>query len=208
MEKKRSSKNRRRIYIVDGKYQIRYLFYHDILEVLALIAGVFILYFLLFVRITQERVFHSAWSADLVHNLYLLLFLVGLLVIYRSLIRSHQIAGPFVRMSRIMDRMKRGDLSQDLLLRDKDRIQSLAQDFRDMQEGLRQRIRQDRAAGEKAIEALEQLRDELRTAELSDSDRRNVDRRMSAIEERLKGLGKAFVLTPDEHASAGEEKAL
>ena len=39
---------RRRIQLVDKEYQLRYLMYHDGLELLALVVGVFLLFFLFF----------------------------------------------------------------------------------------------------------------------------------------------------------------
>ena len=65
-------------------------------------------------------------------------------VFYRVIMRSHQIAGPFVRMRRQFDEIKKGDISSDFYLRKNDRLTNLANSFQEMKLGLRDLVQKDR----------------------------------------------------------------
>ena len=192
------SKNRRRILVTNWGYQVRYLWFHDLIEVLALVAVVFLLFFLLTARLTEDKVYHDAWSRDLIQQIYVLVLLLAVFVVYRSLLRSHQIAGPFVRIRKDYERMKQGDLSFDLYLRKKDRLQKLAADHRSMKQALRDLIRADRDAAAQAQNALQTLQTTVRKAGLSEDEQQEIVRQISIIAQQMESIGKRFILTQQE----------
>ena len=193
-----SHSHRRLIRITDKNFQLFYLLYHDTLELIGLAVGVFLLFLLLILQFITGRVGHQLWSESLFYHLPLLLLLILILIGYRALLRSHRIAGPFVRIRRELNQIRQGDLSGCLTLRKKDRLQGLADDFRAMQEGIRNLALTDRQRTEEAILRLEQLRVEIQTGDLSADQRHRLERLMDSLQTTLNSVGSHYVLTsPD-----------
>ncbi len=95
-----TEKNRRRRYLIDKPSQLSYLLDQVTVGLAAVIASVLALFFLVFVQLAEDRIYHSAWSDTLFWDLVLLLVLLLLLAVYRGVLRSHRIAGPAHRFER------------------------------------------------------------------------------------------------------------
>jgi len=79
---------------------------------------------------TRARVF---WLLVFFQSAFVVLtFLISIFI-------SHRIAGPLFKLSRFLDQVKAGDLSQDLYFRKKDHFKDLAVRFNEMQASLRRR---------------------------------------------------------------------
>ena len=139
-----TEKNRRRRYLIDKPFQLSYLLDQVTVGLSAVIARVLALFFLVFVQLSEDRIYHSAWSETLFWDLALLLLLLLLLAVYRGVLRSHRIAGPAYRFRQVCGQLARGDFSQDFRLRRKDRLKDVAQALQEMTVGLRGLVEDDR----------------------------------------------------------------
>ena len=187
-------KNRRRLFAYDRSYQIKYLLLNDTLEIIALGMAVFYMFFLLLFQISKTKVFHAAWSDNLTFNISVLIIIFFIFVFYRVIIRSHQIAGPFVRMERQFNEMKNGDISSDFYLRKSDRLTKLSKSFQEMKEGLRELIQKDRDLADSSIKKLENLEKKLE----SGADHRSVQSLINDIKIDIEKICKVYALSDDE----------
>lgn len=203
MNDPKRGKFRRHILVVDPGYQIKYLVYTDLIEVLALGLIFFFSFVLLFWQFTGERVHSARWSDSVEYQLFLLVLLLLVLLIYRSLVRSHQIAGPFVRFRDDFRRVSGGDLSGDFSLRKRDRLQDLAEEYRKMKDGLRHLAAQDRTRAEEARQRVARFRRELESQYPQAAAA--FEPALHDLEEVLRGMGTQFFLTPEDK-SPGESR--
>ena len=187
-------KNRRRIFAYERSYQIRYLLFNDTLEIIAMGMTVFIIFFLLVMQLSKNKVFHSAWSDSMTADIAILLVIFCIFIFYRVIIRSHQIAGPFVRLQRQFDEMKTGDISSDFYLRRSDRLIKLAKSFQEMKTGMRGLIQKDRELVSASLQKLEILEKELK----SNIDQNSVQNLINEIRNDLDNIGKMYTLSYEE----------
>lgn len=204
MNEPKRGKFRRHILVVDPGYQIKYLVYTDLIEILALGLIFFFSFVLLFWQFTGERVHSASWSDSVEYQLFLLVLLLLVLLIYRSLVRSHQIAGPFVRFRNDFRRVSGGDLSGGFSLRKRDRLQDLAEEYRKMKDGLRQLAAQDRTRAVEARQRVARLRQELESQYPQAAA--SMEPVLRDLEEVLRGLGTQFILGPEDKSSGDPDQ--
>lgn len=194
MSKKGDSSNRRRKYIVDKSFQYSYLFQHATVGIVALIASVLMLFFLVYFQIAQGRVSHEPWSKTVAWDLALLFLLLLVLAVYRGVLHSHRIAGPVYRFRKVCERMAQGDLSGEVHLRRHDRMKDLAMVFNEMIRGLKERLQKDRCVRDRVLEELEHLQTRLQDYELSKEQSGEVQQKLNEMKQQLMSLGEGFTL--------------
>lgn len=204
MNQPKRGKFRRHILVVDPGYQIKYLVYTDLIEILALGLIFFFSFVLLFWQFTGDRVHSASWSDSVEYQLFLLVLLLLILLIYRSLVRSHQIAGPFVRFRDDFRRVSAGDLSGGFSLRKRDRLQDLAEEYRKMKDGLRHLAAQDRTRSAEARERMARLRQEL-AAQYPQASAA-FEPALRELEEALSGIGTQFILASEVKAAESSRR--
>lgn len=143
---------RRRKYVVDKRFQVRYIVL--IILVLALCVAVGIsLATVAFQSLSSEELgtFERISKVNFLFWLVLLGVLIMLVAVgFYGLRLSHRIAGPVYAFSRHLDLIKRGIYYSDLKLRKKDEFKNLANSFNIALEALRAREREQ-------IESLEEI---------------------------------------------------
>jgi methyl-accepting chemotaxis protein len=204
LDSSKKSKNRRRILVTNWGYQIQYLTRRDLLEIAALVVFVLMLFALLTLQVTRQQVYHKPWSDQLMGYWALMLILLMLFLVYRSILRSHQIAGPFVRIRRDYEQMKRGDLSADVRLRKGDRLEQFASDYRAMKDGLRDILEQDRMKKQTALEALEKLNSQLEKQQVPQDVAKTIRQQVEAARMAVEDIGSELVLRPQEKSPRQE----
>ncbi len=190
--------------MTNWEYQIQYLTRRDLLEIAALVVFVLMLFALLTLQVTRQQVYHKPWSDQLMGYWALMLILLMLFLVYRSILRSHQIAGPFVRIRRDYEEMKRGDLSADVRLRKGDRLEKFAADHRAMKDGLRDILEQDRVKKQEALEALEKLNSQLEKQQMPQDVAKTIRQQVEAARRAVEDIGSDLVLWAQEKSPRQE----
>ncbi len=131
---------RRRSYLIDRKFQGKFI---ARLSALVLIGGILTIVLLyLFgtqsktVAIQNSRVVARS-TADfilplLVQTVIAVTILVGLTAGLMTLLMSHKIAGPLYRFKKVMEALERGDFSSEFNIRSTDQLNSLADEVNSM----------------------------------------------------------------------------
>ncbi|MFH1848542.1 MAG: methyl-accepting chemotaxis protein [Candidatus Omnitrophota bacterium] len=140
-------KFRRRIFLVDKKFQLKY-------------TGLILIFMFIVAWIAGHTVYHTGWllMGEKLSNVYpqgrlvmmmrtinmTLLLRTCLLipvVILVSIFLSHRIAGPLFNIERFMKGIAKGDLSKKLILRKNDELKDLAKTINEMVDDLRGRTK-------------------------------------------------------------------
>ncbi len=127
--------HKRRNYFINKEFQGRYIFNYFILATIGsvLFIGVFSLFsfntlsivydnYHLQLGVTPGILFRKILSAQ-----WLFVVLGGAIVVVITLILTHRVAGPFYRFEKTLDEMVEGDISNKIVLRQKDEGKDLAQ---------------------------------------------------------------------------------
>jgi len=141
------AKQKRRKYFIDPKFQGNFIFRFCLMVIVAsLLVGVIV--FALTggsttVAIENTRVFVKPTSAFILPVLGVTVLVVSIftaaVVAGMTLIQSHRIAGPLVRINREVEELKQGGLSRDFTIRDRDHLQELAKNLGVMSDALKEK---------------------------------------------------------------------
>ncbi|MFA4842836.1 MAG: methyl-accepting chemotaxis protein [Candidatus Omnitrophota bacterium] len=160
----RDKKIRRRIYLIQTKFQLKY-------------TGIILVSMFIAAWITGSTVYYTGWllMGEKLANVYpqgrlvsimrvidltliLRLLLLTPLVALLSIFISHKIAGPLYRVERFIKGVARGDLSSKLRLRKGDELQELAEAINDMTDDIKNRVKKLKGISNMAGLELERLR--------------------------------------------------
>lgn len=153
------SYERRRKYLVDKRFQVRYIVLIILVLVLCIAVGVS-LATVAFQSLssTEMGAFERISKVNFIFWLVLLGVLLLLVVVgFYGLRLSHRIAGPVYAFSRHLDLIKKGVYYSDLKLRKKDEFKHLANSFNIMLETLRTREREQIEFLEDILNTLDNL---------------------------------------------------
>lgn len=139
-------KNRRKQYIVDKKFQLKFIFKFCIIVIFVSVAvGLLIFYFTkgsttvaientkVTVKETQDFILPVILTTVLSVG-----FFSALVVFFSTLFATHRIAGPIYRLSREVEKLKQGDLTRTFKIRSYDEFQELAENLSEMSLALRE----------------------------------------------------------------------
>jgi len=128
------TKNKRRNYFINKEFQGRYIFNYFILLTIGSLVfiGVFSFFssntlsiaysnYQLQIGVTPGILFKNILSAQ-----WLFIVIGGGIVILMTLFLTHRVAGPFFRFEKTLDEMIAGDISNKIILRQKDEGKDLA----------------------------------------------------------------------------------
>lgn len=141
--------NRRRNYFVNKDFQLGFILKFCSILLIGIILSTLLL--LILSRGTLTSSFENSQlnikntsAAILPSILFVNLITLGLITLATigvTLLVSHKLAGPMYRFQKEIERMKTGNLTQKIKIRDKDQIQSLAVSLDAMREELQEKIR-------------------------------------------------------------------
>jgi len=139
--------HKRKKYFIDPQFQGNFILKFCLMVIIAsFLVGVIV--FALTggsttVAIENTRVFVKPTSAFILPVLGITVLVVSVftasVVAGMTLIQSHRIAGPLVRINREVDELKQGGLSRDFTIRDRDHLQELAKNLGVMSDALKQK---------------------------------------------------------------------
>jgi methyl-accepting chemotaxis protein len=132
--------NRRKRYIVDKKFQIKFILRFCFTVILVSLAiGISIFYSSLgstTVAIENTRVVVKHTQDFILPMLIAVVIIVTMsasaAVFFSTLFSTHKIAGPIYRLSKEVDKLKQGDLTRNFKIRSKDEFQELAKNLNEM----------------------------------------------------------------------------
>jgi len=137
MEKLNIVGSKRRNYLIDKKFQIRFILRFCALIALGGLLTVGIVYLLAMqstsVAFLNSRVVVRS-TADfilpvLLQTVILVLVIIGFLTVAMTLFVSHKIAGPMYRFKKVMENLAAGDFSHEFKIRRLDQMQDIADTF-------------------------------------------------------------------------------
>ncbi len=140
MLKAQDNYNKRRIYLIDKKFQLNFIFRFCTLVIIGGLLTILGLYLLAGQAATVSFVNTKVvvkTTADfilpiLIQTVAIVVIIVGLATIFVTLRVSHKIAGPLYRFKKVMEALGMGDFSNNFKIRRLDQLQDLADEFNAM----------------------------------------------------------------------------
>ncbi|MCD6413145.1 MAG: HAMP domain-containing protein [Elusimicrobia bacterium] len=167
---------RRRHYLINKKYQIRYTIYilASMIAVAVLISAVTfsVIYPMLSAKLSKAVT--EAISKDISRGL-LITYWTGVAVLIAvaavfGILFSHRIVGPINRMTALVNEIKQGNLSKKIILREKDEFYPLANAINDLLDELDETVAVSRQKIGEFAENLEKIRAQFQRKNAIDSD--------------------------------------
>ena len=151
----KDKKNRRRQYIVDKKFQFKYLFNILILELIVAIVIFFASAYLFLFVIGQVQHF---WGTTIL-KLVIILVIVSIFIVGKGILLSHRIAGPIYHIQNDLKKIADGDLLSETKTRSRDEFKSLVDSMNEAKKNLAEKLL---ISGDK-INSLKRYLEELET---------------------------------------------
>ncbi len=186
---------RRRRYLVDRDFQLRFFLTRWLLAIAtaSIVVAVATLYLYVFVY-AGNRV-HTQWSDHLLYIVLVPLFLLVVLLIRWAIRISHQVSGSMIRIREEMRKAETGDLTVRVDLRKKDQMELVAKMLNRLLESVEKKVMQDRARAGRLgneVEGLCRLAGELP----ADSPQRSgMEARLAVLRMELPRITEGFTLT-------------
>ncbi len=142
---------KRRQYIVDKKFQFKYLFYILVTMFTTVIIVSFTIFFVIWEKIIKEF-FYVPDAAKRLSDIFistseiLIIPIIILLIIFSivAILFSHKIAGPIYRVEKIAEELKNGNLNINVRFRKGDELHHLADALNNMIAGIKNLIAEDK----------------------------------------------------------------
>lgn len=166
-------KPKRKYYLVEGWYQIKYSLVIIIAMIFAALVIIVSTFWTLYPvmdkefsgAITESQAFTVGW--DVIKG-YLFRFSILLVIaLFAGIYLSHKIIGPIHRLESAVKKMGEGDLSQHIFLRRGDEFTKLSQHLNMLIEKIRQLIMDNKKGLEEILEQLKKIEAENKKAPLS-----------------------------------------
>lgn len=137
---KTQDNNKRRIYLIDKKFQVNFIMRFCILVITGGLLTILGLYLLAgkaaTVSFINTKVVVKTTADYLLPILFqtvaIVVIIVGLTTIFITLRVSHKIAGPLYRFKKVLEALGMGDFSSNFKIRHLDQLQDLADEFNAM----------------------------------------------------------------------------
>ena len=181
-------KNRRKKYIINKGFQLKYLFNILVLELIVAVAIFFAsAYLFLFVIGGAEHI----WGATII-KLIIILVIVSIIIIGKGILISHRIAGPIYHIQSDLKKIAEGNLLSETCTREKDEFKELVESVNQVRKNLAEKfsVSGDKINSVKGyVEELENISKEKGWKDPFLFDKiYAIKNEMDAIQEQIKGL--------------------
>jgi len=185
---------KRRVYIINRKFQLKYLFIIISVMLITVAAVSFTTFYLVWDKVIEEFFFVPDAAGKLgyilVNTTKMLLVPVILLTAVftvAGVLLSHRVAGPLYRVEKIAEELGRGNLNVNVRFRKGDDLQELAASLNAMIGNIRDMVAEDK----KIIENLSEMSEKLKKDMEGDKDlKQDVKETIEKINEIVKRLKK------------------
>lgn len=185
--------HKRRQYIVDKKFQFKYLFYILTMMVSTVIIVSFTIFFVIWEKLIKE-LFYIPDAAKRLSNIFistseiLILPIVILLVIFSiiAILFSHKIAGPIYRVEKIAEELKNGNLNINVRFRKGDELHHLADALNNMISGIKSLISTDKKIIDSLIVVVTKLQNDIKKSKGLKRDVKFTIKKLNIIVNKLK----------------------
>lgn len=172
MEEKKINEKKfyiRRQYIVDKKFQYKYLFNILIMTFFTIIIVTLAIFFVLWEKIIKEF-FYIPDAAKKLGDIFvstsqiLVLPVIILLLIFSiiAILFSHKIAGPIYRVEKIAEELKKGNLNIKVQFRKGDELHHLAEALNNMISGIKNMILSDKKIINNLVSVVSKLQNDIK----------------------------------------------
>jgi len=158
-------KYKRKILLIDRKFQYKYVFVLLSLLLISVFMVAFTTFYVIWNQVIDEFFFVPEAAKKLSHIFVSTTWMVaaasvilGVLSAMAGIFLSHKIAGPIYRVKKVAEQLKTGDLSAVVRFRKGDDLQELADTLNDMIAGIKGMVSEDR----KIIDRLDKMADGLK----------------------------------------------
>ena len=155
---------KRKIFIINKKYQFRYLFIIISTMLISVASVYFTTFYVIWNKVIDEFFFVPEASKKLaeifVQTSQLLVIPILLLaVIFTAIgiILSHKVAGPIFRVERVAQELSKGNLDIRVKFRKGDELHELADSLNEMIDGIKAIVREDKDITEKLVKISNKL---------------------------------------------------
>lgn len=162
-------KFKRKQYLILKEFQLRYVTIILSLMIATAILCSFVVYYTGMLSMGEKlaSIYPQGRYVQLMNminlRIFLSLMLVMPIVAVVGIVLSHRIAGPIYRMEKYLRAVAEGNLMQDLRLREKDELKSLASGISFVVYELRETLRNQKRFAENAVKEVENLKGALET---------------------------------------------
>ena len=144
----KNSKDRRKKYLINKKFQVKLILYFVLLVILGNIISGLLLYYLTSSELESSFFkahvsIGNAWETMkplIVTTQFYVLLVMTIATVFLVLYSSHRIAGPLYRLQKAANEVKNGNLEQTLTIRKKDELQQLIISFQQMVDNFRNKF--------------------------------------------------------------------
>lgn len=169
MEGKMEHKHKRRIYIVNKKFQFKYLFIILSIMVVTMVSISFTTFYVIWNNVIEEFFYIPDASKKLAEifnetSVMLIIPIVALAVlgIFAGVMLSHRIAGPIYRVEKVSEELAKGNFDIKVRFRKGDDLQELAGKLNEMIDSVRGMISGDKALAEEIHVLAKELQSDLK----------------------------------------------
>lgn len=184
---------KRRQYIVDKKFQFKYLFYILAMMVSTVLIVSFTIFFVIWEKIIKEF-FYIPDAAKRLSDIFIttseiLIFPIVILLVIFSIIAilfSHKIAGPIYRVKKIAEELKNGNLNINVRFRKGDEFHDLADVLNKMILGIKSLILLDKKIIDSLIVIVTKLQNDIKKSKGLKKDVKFTINKLNIIVSKLK----------------------
>jgi|DewCreStandDraft_4_1066084.scaffolds.fasta_scaffold00712_67 signal transduction histidine kinase len=184
---------KRRQYIVDKKFQYKYLFNILTMTFFTIIVVAFTTFFILWEKIIKEF-FYIPDAAKKLGDIFistsqiLILPVIILIVIFSiiAILFSHKIAGPIYRVEKIAEELKNGNLNISVRFRKDDELHHLAEALNNMISGIKNMIAADKKIINNLVLIVSKLQNDIKKSKGLKKDVKFTIKKLNTIVTQLK----------------------
>ncbi|MCX8093605.1 MAG: HAMP domain-containing protein [Candidatus Goldbacteria bacterium] len=196
MQEKNTEKKsfyKRRQYIIDKKFQFKYLFYILTMMISTVLIVSFTIFFIIWDKIIKEF-FYIPDAAKKLSDIFistsqiLIIPVAILLVIFSmiSILLSHKIAGPIYRVRKIAEELKKGNLNIQVRFRKDDELHNLADALNNMIFGIKNLIAMDKKIIDNLVLVVTKLQNDIKNSKGLKKDVKFTIKKLNVIVIKLK----------------------
>ena len=186
-------KNKRRIYIINKKFQFKYLFIILSVMLISVMAVTFSTFYVVWNSVLNEFLSVPEVSSRLGEILFrtsrLILvpvFLLAAIFTFAGVFLSHKIAGPIYRVERVAEEIGKGNLGIKVKFRKGDDLHHLADSLNKMLANMKGMIVSEKETTQELLEICERLNDDIEKKNNLEEDVKETIIKINNIAKKLK----------------------
>ena len=192
---------KRKIFIVNKKYQFRYLFIIISTMLISVASVYFTTFYVIWNKVIDEFFFVPEASKKLAEifvqtSQLLVIPIILLAVIFTAIgiILSHKVAGPIFRVERVAQELSKGNLDIKVKFRKGDELHELADSLNEMITGIRSIVKEDKDITEKLIKISDKLTEDVNKEKSIKKDVKDAVDELKQIVGKLKQTTDKFII--------------